>query len=122
MSNLKEETPTPDAEHPGVVDPSAGTVETADSAGAYLRASFVRIRGGETGILPVVAGLLLVSVLFQSLNNHFLTAGFGLVAGGGGFALRRGEMAMSRGCVPGLASAECEDVAHREQAEDGGLH
>src|SRR5665811_1970412 len=75
MSNLKEATPTPDAEHPGVVDPSTGTVTEADSAGAYLRASFVRIKGGETGILPVVAGLLLVSVLFQTLNNHFLTAG-----------------------------------------------
>src|SRR5665647_3135871 len=61
MSNLKEETPTPDAEHPGVVDPSAGTVETADSAGAYLRASFVRIRGGETVLASgFVAGLAAV--------------------------------------------------------------
>jgi D-xylose transport system permease protein len=115
MSNLKEETPTPDAEHPGVVDPSAGTVETADSAGAYLRASFVRIRGGETGILPVVAGLLLVSVLFQSLNNHFLTAGnlvnllvqaavFSLLAMGEVFALLLGEIDLSSGFVAGLSA------------------
>src|SRR5674476_544500 len=122
MSNLKEETPTPDAEHPGVVDPSTGTVETADSAGAYLRASFVRIRGGETGILPVVAGLLLVSVLFQSLNNHFLTAGVSLLAMGEVFALLLGEIDLSSGFVAGLAEEECEHLAHREQAEDGGLH
>jgi len=133
MSNLKEETPTPDAEHPGVVDPSAGTVETADSAGAYLRASFVRIRGGETGILPVVAGLLLVSVLFQSLNNHFLTAGnlvnllvqaavFSLLAMGEVFALLLGEIDLSIGFVAGLSRGSHGRArqAHRWLALVGG--
>jgi len=75
MSNLKEATPTPEAKLPGSVNPETGAVQQADTAGAYLRASLVRIKGGETGILPVVGGLLLVSILFQSLNNHFLTAG-----------------------------------------------
>src|SRR5450759_3271405 len=115
MANRKEATPTPDAEHPGSVDPSTGTVETADSAGAYVRASFVRIRGGETGVLPVVAGLLLVSVLFQVANSHFLTAGnlvnllvqasvFSLLAMGEVFALLLGEIDLSIGFVAGLSA------------------
>jgi len=115
MSNLKEATPTPDMEHPGSVDPSTGTVTTADSAGAYLHASFVRIKGGETGVLPVVAGLLLVSILFQSLNDRFLTAGnlvnllvqaavFSLLAMGEVFALLLGEIDLSIGFVAGLSA------------------
>src|SRR5665647_421538 len=115
MSNLKEETPTPDAEHPVAVDPATGTVLAADSAGAYLRASWVRIKGGETGILPVIGGLLLVSVLFQVLNDRFLTAGnlvnllvqasvFSLLAMGEVFALLLGEIDLSIGFVAGLSA------------------
>ena len=115
MSNLKEETPTPDAKQPGVVDPETGAVTDANSAGAYLRASFVRIKGGETGVLPVVAGLLLVSVLFQVANSHFLTAGnlvnllvqaavFSLLAMGEVFALLLGEIDLSSGFVAGLSA------------------
>ena len=115
MSNLKEGTSTPDAKLPGSVDPSTGAVQQADSAGAYLRASLVRIRGGETGVLPVVAGLLLVSILFQSLNSHFLTAGnlvnllvqaavFSLLAMGEVFALLLGEIDLSIGFVAGLSA------------------
>ena len=47
----------------------------ADSVGDYLRASLARVKAGESGVLPVVGGLLLVSILFQSLNSHFLEAG-----------------------------------------------
>jgi D-xylose transport system permease protein len=118
MANLQEEAPTPEAEHPGGVDPStavAPVAPAADSAAAYLRASLVRIKGGETGVLPVVAGLLLVSVLFQSLNNHFLTAGnlvnllvqaavFSLLATGEVFALLLGEIDLSIGFVAGVGA------------------
>jgi len=115
MANLKEETPTPDAERPVAVDPTTGATAVADSPGAYLRASFVRIKGGETGILPVVAGLLLVSVLFQVANDHFLTAGnlvnllvqaavFSLLAMGEVFALLLGEIDLSSGFVAGLSA------------------
>jgi len=115
MSNLKEGTPTPGAKDPVSVDPSTGALQQADTAGAYLRASLARIKGGETGILPVVAGLLLVSVLFQSLNSHFLTAGnlvnllvqasvFSLLAMGEVFALLLGEIDLSIGFVAGLSA------------------
>ena len=46
----------------------------AGSATEYLRSLVTRIRAGEAGVLPVVGGLVIVSVLFQSLNSHFLTA------------------------------------------------
>src|SRR5450631_3361218 len=115
MSNLTEETPMPDAEHPGSADLSTVAPPVADSAGDYLRASLVRIKGGETGVLPVVAGLLLVSILFQIANNHFLTAGnlvnllvqaavFSLLAMGEVFALLLGEIDLSSGFVAGLSA------------------
>jgi len=96
-------------------------VQTADTAGAYLRRSVARIRGGETGVLPVVAGLLLVSVLFQSLNDHFLTAGnlvnllvqaavFSLLAMGEVFALLLGEIDLSIGFVAGLSAVVMSEL------------
>lgn len=115
MSNLKEATPVPESKLPGSVNPETGAVQQADTAGSYLRAYLVRIKGGETGILPVVGGLLLVSILFQSLNNHFLTAGnlvnllvqaavFSLLAMGEVFALLLGEIDLSAGFVAGLSA------------------
>jgi len=85
----------------------------SDSLGAYARAWFVRVRGGESGILPVVGGLLLISILFQSLNHHFLTAGnlvnlliqgsvFMLLAMAEVFALLLGEIDLSIGFVSGI--------------------
>ncbi len=85
----------------------------ADSVGDYLRASLARVKAGESGVLPVVGGLLLVSVLFQSLNSHFLEAGnlvnllvqaavFSLLAMGEVFALLLGEIDLSIGYVAGI--------------------
>jgi len=92
------------------------------TVGGYLRASLVRIRGGETGVLPVVGGLVLVSVLFQSLNSHFLTAGnlvnllvqaavFSLLAMGEVFALLLGEIDLSIGFVAGLSAVVMAELA-----------
>jgi D-xylose transport system permease protein len=85
----------------------------AGSVPEYLRASLSRIRGGQVGVLPVVAGLVLVSVLFQSLNSQFLTAGnlvnllvqaavFSVLAMGEVYALLLGEIDLSIGFVAGL--------------------
>ncbi|HEY2332457.1 MAG TPA: hypothetical protein VGH94_11110 [Acidimicrobiales bacterium] len=46
----------------------------ATSLNEYMRGTYLRIRGGDSGVLPVVAGLILISALFQALNPHFLTA------------------------------------------------
>ena len=83
------------------------------SASAYMRAYFNRVKGGESGVLPVVAGLLLVSILFQSANSNFLTAGnlvnllvqaavFSLLAMGMVFVLLLGEIDLSAGFVSGV--------------------
>ena len=112
MAKLQESSPTPESRGPGPTEPPA--LDTT-SVGAYLHSSVVRIRGGETGVLPVVAGLLLVSVLFQSLNGHFLTSGnlvnllvqaavFSLLAMGEVFALLLGEIDLSIGFVAGLSA------------------
>ena len=79
----------------------------------YIRASFARVKGGESGVLPVVGGLLLISVLFQSLNSNFLTSGnlvnlliqgavFMLLAMGEVYVLLLGEIDLSIGFVAGI--------------------
>jgi D-xylose transport system permease protein len=121
MSNVKEETPTPDPGQPGSADLSTTSPPEVDSAGTYLRSALVRIKGGETGVLPVVAGLLLVSILFQSLNSNFLTAGnlvnllvqaavFSLLAMGEVFALLLGEIDLSIGFVAGLSAVVMSEL------------
>ena len=49
----------------------------ANTMGEYLRAQARRIRGGESGILPVLLGLIVIVIVFQitSPNGVFLTAG-----------------------------------------------
>ncbi len=85
----------------------------ADSLGQYMRAALNRVRAGDSGVLPVVAGLVLISALFQSLNSHFLTAGnlvnlliqgavYMLLAMGEIYALLLGEIDLSIGFVSGI--------------------
>src|ERR1700738_4945007 len=85
----------------------------ANSLGEYRRGALLRVRAGESGMLPVIAGLLLISILFQSLNSKFLTAGnlvnlliqgaaYMLLAMGEIFALLLGEIDLSIGFVAGI--------------------
>jgi D-xylose transport system permease protein len=102
-------------EAPSVTEEAvAGAVPTPTTAD-YVRVSIAKIRGGDTGVLPVIAGLLLVSILFQSLNGNFLTAGnlvnllvqaavFSILAMGQVFALLLGEIDLSIGFVAGLSA------------------
>ena len=63
MTTVDEPAPTPDTDQEDALDPTSVPSElVANSVGEYLRASFARMLGGETGILPVVAGLLLADV------------------------------------------------------------
>jgi D-xylose transport system permease protein len=123
MTTVDEPTPTPDAEEDDALDPTSVPSElVANSVGEYLKASFARMRGGETGVLPVVAGLLLVSILFQAMNSHFLTAGnlvnllvqaavFSLLAMGEVYALLLGEIDLSIGFVAGLGGVVLAELA-----------
>jgi D-xylose transport system permease protein len=85
----------------------------AHSLREYLEGWVARVRGGDAGILPVIAGLIVISILFQSLNSKFLTAGnlvnlliqgavFMLLAMAEVFALLLGEIDLSIGYVAGI--------------------
>ena len=79
-------------------------------------------RAARPASCPVVAGLLLVSILFQSQNDHFLTAGnlvnllvqaavFSLLAMGEVYALLLGEIDLSIGFVAGLGGVVMAELA-----------
>src|SRR5207302_981679 len=87
----------------------------ANSMSEYLRAAWARVRAGQSGVLPVVGGLLLITILFQALNSNFLTAGnmvnlliqgavYMLLAMGEVFALLLGEIDLSIGNLGPVAS------------------
>ena len=48
---------------------------TSGSLGEYLSAWGKRIRAGESGVLPVLIGLVIIVVIFQSQQSVFLSAG-----------------------------------------------
>jgi D-xylose transport system permease protein len=84
--------------------------------GGYLTEFKRRVRGGELGSLPVVIGLIVIAVVFQSLNENFLSAGSisdisvyiagtGIMATGIVFVLLLGEIDLSVGSVAGVGAA-----------------
>ena len=46
----------------------------AGSLGDYLRAWWKRIRGGESGALPIIIGLIVICIFFEVQSSAFLTA------------------------------------------------
>jgi len=82
---------------------------------AYLRAWLARVRSGDAGVLPVVVGLIAVTVVFTivSPNHVFLSAAnlvnlfdqsavFIVLAIGEGFVLLLGEIDLSIGFVAAI--------------------
>jgi D-xylose transport system permease protein len=118
MSDLKEGPPL--APEP-MTEAAASSAElavapelVAHSLGEYLRAWAARIRAGDSGILPVIVGLIVIAIIFQSQNSNFLTAGnlvnllvqgaaITLLGLGEVFALLLGEIDLSIGFVAGVA-------------------
>lgn len=93
----------------------------AGSLGDYARASLARIRAGESGMLPVLGGLIIISILFQSLNSNFLTAQnlvnllvqgavYCLLAMGEVFVLLLGEIDLSVGFVAAMGGVVMADT------------
>ena len=77
------ETPAGTADAALAADPTAarGVAEAevppellAQSLGQYLRAWWLRVRSGDSGVLPVVLAIVVVAVSFQIANPKFLSA------------------------------------------------
>ena len=75
-----------------------------------------KMKAGELGSLPVILGLVVICVIFQSLNSAFLSAqnisditvtmvGTGMISVGIVFVLLLGEIDLSVGSVSGASSA-----------------
>jgi len=90
---------------------------------ALLRGSLSRIRSGDLGVLPVVGGLFVLAVVFQTLNVHFLTAGnlvnlmvqgavYMLLSLGTVFVLLIGEVDLSIGFIGGVAGVVTATVVY----------
>ena len=87
----------------------------AQSLGQYLRAWWLRVRSGNSGILPVVLAIVVVCVSFQVANSQFLSAlnlvnlfeqstVYMVLAMAEIFALLLGEIDLSVGLVMALGS------------------
>jgi D-xylose transport system permease protein len=87
-----------------------GTTGFADA----VRSWWTDIRAGQLGSLPIIVGLIIIAIVFQSQNDHFLTAGnfvnlilqsaaYATIAMGIVFVLLLGEIDLSVGFVSGVA-------------------
>src|SRR5215204_2626808 len=98
-------TAPPPAAEPGA--PAANTVS------AYAQRWWTDVKSGELGSLPIVVGLILIAIIFQTQNDRFLTASnfvnlivqtapYAVIAMGVTFALLLGEIDLSIGFVSGV--------------------
>jgi D-xylose transport system permease protein len=82
--------------------------------GDYARGWWTDVKGGELGSLPIIVGLIVIAIVFQTQNDRFLTAGnfvnliiqsapFAILAMGVVFVLLLGEIDLSIGFVSGVA-------------------
>ena len=58
--------------------PSSGVTQTLVAVGSlreYVRALGTRLMNGESGMLPVIAALVLIAIVFQVENSKYLSAG-----------------------------------------------
>ncbi|MFI6848231.1 sugar ABC transporter permease [Kitasatospora sp. NBC_00085] len=96
----------------------------------YLEEFRRKIKSGDLGSLPVVIGLVLIAVIFQSVTGHFLQAdnltnitkwiaGPGLIAVGVVFVLLLGEIDLSLGSLAGVCAAVTSVLAVREGLNEG---
>jgi len=103
--------------------PEAAQVEVppelvAQTLGEYVRGYVARIKAGESGVLPVIAAMIIIGLVFTAISpNHvFLTpvnlvnlfqqaAVFMVLAMAEGFALVLGEIDLSVGFVGAIGAA-----------------
>jgi D-xylose transport system permease protein len=101
------------------MDSTQQNVRTADSTGNSLRElaqdTVRRLQQGDIGALPVILALVLIVIIFQIANRHFLTpvnianlmvqiSATGTIAVGVTLVLLIGEIDLSVGAVSGLTA------------------
>jgi D-xylose transport system permease protein len=100
----------------------AGNELVADSLGEYLSSQWKKMRAGESGALPVVIGLVVIVIIFQTQNSRFLStdnltnlieqAGvFVLLGMAEVFVLLLGEIDLSTGFVAGVGAVVTGELA-----------
>jgi D-xylose transport system permease protein len=93
----------------------------ANSFGQYVRAWWLRIRSGDSGVLPVVLAIVVVAVAFQLQDSKFLSARnlvnlieqsavYMVLAMGEIFVLLLGEIDLSVGLVMGVSAVVVADL------------
>jgi D-xylose transport system permease protein len=76
MAGHETETRPPGGE---ASEPSGSTVASRETGSAdvslsvYARQWWQRVRGGELGSLPIIVGLIVITIVFGALNDTFLT-------------------------------------------------
>jgi len=89
--------------------------QTQMSLGDYIQSYINRVRAGDLGSLPIILGLILIAIIFQSQNENFLTsrnfvnlivqmAGITTIAYGVVYVLLLGEIDLSVGFVSAVAA------------------
>ncbi|MGW6527969.1 sugar ABC transporter permease [Streptomyces venezuelae] len=124
MSDLAKTPKAPADAPPPEAEPSAAPSAAVDprllvreeGLAGYWTEFKRKMRGGELGSLPVVVGLIVIAIIFQMKNEHFLdasslaniavfTSGLGIMAVGIVFVLLLGEIDLSVGSVAGMGAA-----------------
>ena len=100
----------------------------AQSLGQYLRAWWLRVRSGDSGVLPVVMAIVVVAVSFQVANPKFLSPQnlvnlfeqstvYMVLAMAEIFALLLGEIDLSVGLVMALSSVVIAELVQPSGAD-----
>ena len=96
---------------------NAGTLaeKNQSTVSEYIKNSIVSMRSGELGALPMIVGVIILAIIFQTLNENFLTprnfvnlivqmGGLMTIAIGVVFVLLLGEIDLSIGYVGAVAA------------------
>jgi D-xylose transport system permease protein len=93
--------------------PLASEGPARETVSAYARRWWIDVKSGELGSLPIIVGLIIIAIVFQTQNDRFLTASnfvnlivqtapYAVIAMGVTFALLLGEIDLSIGFVSGV--------------------
>ncbi|MFF3285815.1 sugar ABC transporter permease [Streptomyces sp. NPDC003023] len=124
MSTQKTSTPdapdapvvNPDAAHDAVTAVDPRLLVREQGLKGYWSEFKRKMHAGDLGSIPVIIGLIVIAVIFQSMNSQFLSAknltdisvtmvGTGMMAVGIIFVLLLGEIDLSVGAVSGVSGA-----------------